>query len=329
MKVQHVLGADLSKKTIDLVCHLTGCHLQIENTDSGFEQLREWVKQQGLCISATLLVMEHTGLYSYLFEKFLFRHQIAFTKISALQIKRSMGLVRGKTDKIDARRIAAYGWEKREQLSGDAPVSKPLERLQMLNATRERLVKQRAALCCAVKEYRQTAMKESDLVMQSQLQVIKALDKNIAKLDTEILRVVAKTEELKKNYDLLQSITGVGKEIAVATLIKTHNFSRFTDGRKFACFCGTAPFEHSSGSSIRGRTKVSHLADKRMKTLLEMGARTAIQHDKELREFYQRRTAGGKSKTSTLNIVRNKIIYRMFAVVKRGTPFIKNYLPAA
>ena len=60
-----------------------------------------------------------------------------------------------------------------------------------------------------------------------------------------------------------------------------------------------------------------------------MGARTAIQYDKELKEFYKRRVASGKSKTSSLNIVRNKIIYRMFAVVKRGTPFIKNYLQTA
>lgn len=265
MKVQHVIGADLSKKTID-VFHLPGAiHFQIDNTDDGFKQLLLWFKEQQIAVADTLLVMEHTGLYSYQFEKFLLRHHICFTKVPALQIKRSIGMVRGKTDKIDARRIAVYGYEKREQLNADAPLSKPLERLQMLNATRNRLVKQHAAIICAVKEYKQTGMKDTDLIIQSQTQVLKVLDKNIAKLDREILSVVAKTEEVNKNYILLQSITGVGKEIAVNTLIKTHNFTRFNNARKFACFCGTAPFEHSSGSSIRGRTKVSHLADKTMK----------------------------------------------------------------
>jgi transposase len=89
------------------------------------------------------------------------------------------------------------------------------------------------------------------------------------------------------------------------------------------------PFEHSSGKSVRRKTRISHLADKEMKTLLDQSAKSAIQYDKELKSFYQRRIAIGKSKKSTINIVRNKILYRMFAVIKRQTPFIENYLKAA
>ena len=133
----------------------------------------------------------------------------------------------------------------------------------------------------------------------------------------------------KKNHFLLQSIKGVGKVLATAIIIKTRNFIRFTNARKFACFCGTAPFEHTSGTSIKGRTRDSHLADKQMKTLLDLSAKTAIQYDKELREYYLKRTEKGKPKMSTINIVRNKILYRMFAVIKRQTPFIENYLQAA
>ena len=76
-----------------------------------------------------------------------------------------------------------------------------------------------------------------------------------------------------------------------------------------------------SGTSIRGKTKVSHLADKDMKTLLDLAAKSAIQYDKELREYYLRRIAAGKSKMSTINIVRNKILYSMFAVINRQTPY--------
>jgi transposase len=110
--------------------------------------------------------------------------------------------------------------------------------------------------------------------------------------------------------------------------LKTKNFTAFKDGRKFSCYCGSAPFDHSSGKSIRKKTRVSHLADKRMKTLLTLGARTAIQHDKELKAFYERRLLMGKSKNSTINIVRNKIILRMFAVINRQTPFVKQYSKA-
>lgn len=128
---------------------------------------------------------------------------------------------------------------------------------------------------------------------------------------------------------MLLSIKGVGKLVSIATIIKTRNFTRFDDARKFACYCGTAPFENTSGTSIRGKTKVSHLADKRMKSLLDLAAKSAIQYDKELRAYYLKRTADGKSKMSTINIVRNKILSRMFAVIKRQTPFVENYLQAA
>lgn len=325
MKVNHIIGADLSKKTIDLVSHLHNCHLQITNCFSGFKQMLEWFAYLRIDSSQMLIVMEHTGLYSFCFEDFLHQHHIAFTKVNALAIKRSMGIVRGKTDKLDAGRIAAYGYEKRSKLKANKAVIQDMKRLQMLHSTRERLVKQRAGLLCAVKEYKHIGIPEKDMIVKSQLQMIIAFNKQIEKLDKEIKFVIEGQESIKQNYQLVQTIKGVGEVVATATIIKTNNFTRFANARKFACFCGTAPFPHSSGSSIKGRTKVSHLADKKMKTLLDLSAKVAIQYDKELQEFYIRRLEMGKSKTSTINIVRNKILYRMFAVVKRQTPYIENY----
>ena len=329
MKVQHIIGADLSKKSIDLVCHLLKSHVQVQNTVTGFKDLIQWMRQQKISPSKTIIVMEHTGLYSYCFEHFLHEHQIPFCKVNALAIKRSMGVVRGKTDKLDAVRIAAYGYEKKDKLAVDVPTSDALRRLQMLHSTRERLVKQRASLTCAIKEYRHIGITEKDLIMQTQLQVIKSFDRQIEKLMTEIEIIINEQQPLKQSFYLLQSIKGVGKILALTAIIKTSNFARFANARKFACYCGTAPFEHSSGTSIRKKSRVSHLADKQMKTLLDLSAKSAIQYDKELREYYLRRTNDGKSKMSTINIVRNKILYRMFAVIKRQTPFVENYLQAA
>ena len=165
--------------------------------------------------------------------------------------------------------------------------------------------------------------------MQTQLQLINNFDKQIEKLMAEIETIINKQEALKQNFRLLQSIKGVGKILALTTIIKTSNFTRFANARRFACFCGTAPFPHDSGTTIKRKARVSHLADKQMKTLLDLSAKSAIQYDKELREYYLNRTEGGKSKMSTINVVRNKILYRMFAVIKRQTPFLENYLQAA
>lgn len=328
MKVQHIIGADLSKKSIDLVCHLQSTHIQIQNSIAGFKGFLHWLSQQQINTSAIMIVMEHTGLYSYCFEKFLHQYQIAFCKVNALDLKRSMGLVRGKTDKLDAARIAAYGYEKKDKLLIDVPASDALKRLQMLHSTRERLVRHKASLTCAIKEYRHIGISEKDVLMQTQLQLLKNFDTQIKKLMIEIETIIDADKSLKQNFHLLQSIKGVGKVVTLAVIIKTHNFTRFVDARKFACFCGTAPFEHSSGTSIKKKSRVSHLADKQMKTLLDLSAKSAIQYDKELREYYLKRTQAGKSKMSTINVVRNKILYRMFAIIKRQTPFFENYLQA-
>ena len=329
MKVQFVIGADLSKKAIDFVCHNTGQYLQISNDHAGFKSFLKWTNLQGVTLKETLVVMEHTGLYSLLFEEFLHKHVVPFKKVNALQIIRSAGIVRGKSDKLDAARIASFGYEKREKLPMEKPTPSSLKRLKMLYSTRERIVKLRSSLLNAIKEYRHVKVKEKDIILKSQMDVIKSMDKQVSKIEEEVAALIKQDASLQSNFTILQSITGVGKVVALATIIKTENFTRFTNWRKFACFCGTAPFEHSSGSSIRKRTRVSHLADKQMKTLLDLAAKNAIQYDKELKNYYQRRVQLGKPKMSTINIVRNKILSRMFAVIKRQTPFTADFLSVA
>lgn len=328
MKVLHIIGVDLSKKTIDLYCYDHRSPLRIENGLPGYNQMAAWFKQMKLDFSRIMLVMEHTGLYSFQFEEFLHSHSLKFTKRPALDIKRSLGMVRGKSDKIDAGRIARYAVEKMDTLVAVAPADESLKRLQMLHSTRQSYVKGRASLKTSLKEY-QGILSKKDPLIQSRIGLIKSFDQQIKKVEEEMSGIIQSNPTLKNNLDLLLTIKGVGKIVALAVIIKTKNFTTFTTARKFACYCGTAPFEHSSGTSIRKRSRVSHLADKSMKTLLDQSAKSAIQYDKELREYYLKRTDIGKPKMSTINIVRNKILYRMFAVIKRQTPYLENYLLTA
>lgn len=321
MKVPQIIGADLSKKTIDFYHAESQSHLCIENSLQGFKKMIKWLKSLKVDPSEVMIVMEHTGLYGYLLEEFLHSLNVNFSKVNAVEIKRSIGLVRGKSDRIDAARIAEYGKRNYEKLFACKPPSTTVKELKMLHATRDRLVKQKAALQCSIKEYQNIGLAATHPVMKSQMQIMRVLAKEILILDEAIKKAVRSDEDVNRNVTLLKSIKGVGEVLAVATVIKTENFSRFSNARKFACFCGTAPFEHQSGSSLKKKARVSDLADKSMKTLLDLSAKTGIQHDPELKEYYRRRTGAGKAKMSTINIVRNKIIYRMFAVIKRGTPF--------
>jgi transposase len=329
MNVRQIIGIDVSKASIDLASYQCQTHLKIENTSAGFKRFLKWLKQQKINPVDVLVIMEHTGLYSYSFEQFLQKQSIGFTKVPALAITRSLGLIRGKTDKIDAARIALYGFEKQHALSITSPQSPQLLRLQILHSIRHQLVKQKAAMLCAMEEYQHLGISKTDTIIKSQQAVINTIDKQVDTLNKEMDTLISEDDHLQKNYNLLISIKGVGKVVAIAMIIKTANFTRFKKPKKFACFCGIAPFEHTSGTSIRGKTRVSHLADKEMKALLHLSAQTAIKNDKELRTFYLRKTESGKSKMSTLNIVCNKIVSRMFAIIKRQTPFIEYNLKAA
>lgn len=328
MKFQHIIGVDLSKESLDFLSHERNTYLKAENGNAGFRQLLKWFKEQKINCSQVMIVMEHTGLYSYHLEAFLHKHHIAFAKVSALAIKKSLGLVRGKNDKIDAKRIARYGFEKKDVLLPEPSPDKLLQRLKLLHSSRQRLVRLRTSLKSAATELR-IIVGASDLIITSHRRLIKDLTDQIKRIESEIKKVRAQHPSIGFNAKPLKSVKCVGEVVATATIIRTHNFTRFPSGRKFSCYCGTAPFEHSSGKSIRGKTRVSHLADKEMKYLLDRSACSAIQYDKELKAFYERRLAMGKSKQSTINIVRNKIIYRMFAVIKRQTPFTENYLRTA
>ena len=105
-------------------------------------------------------------------------------------------------------------------------------------------------------------------------------------------------------------------------IVVTEGFEKFDNWRKFASYCGTAPFPNTSGSSIRGRTKVSSLANKKIKSLLDLCAKSSIQFNEEMKRYYTERVSRQKNKMSTINIIRNKILARIFAVVKRETPYV-------
>lgn len=150
-------------------------------------------------------------------------------------------------------------------------------------------------------------------------------DVNVKIKETErkISEKMSGNASIAANYSLMQSIIGIGRINAAVIITVTDNFRKFDNPRKFACYCGVAPFEHTSGTSIRGKTRTSKLAAKDLKVLLTRAAITAMVHDPQIRTYYLRKVSEGKHKASVINAIRAKIIYRCFAVVKRQTPFVR------
>ena len=242
---------------------------------------------------------------------------------SGLDIKRSMGITRGKKDTIDAKRIALYGYRLKDEIKPSSYVTPAINQLKSLMSLRKKLVKQRAGYKAVLKEQKLVfAAKEFKAIFIIQERLIHYLSKQIDQLENEIESIINKDKELHQNLNLILGIKGIGKQMATTMLITTHNFKKFETWRKFAAYSGIAPFPYQSGTSIKGKTKVSHLANKEVKTAIHLCALSAIQHNPEMRTYYLKRIKKGSSKMSTINIIRNKLIARIFAVVKRQTPYV-------
>ena len=158
---------------------------------------------------------------------------------------------------------------------------------------------------------------------------IRSLEKMILQLELKIKETISSCETIKKQEELICSIPGVGPQTALYLIIATKGFKAFENCRQLACYAGVAPFEYSSGSSIKGRTKVNHLADKKMKSLLYMCAMNAKKCDKEFSEYYSRKVEQGKPKMLVLNNISCKILGRVFAVINRETPLVNTQKFAA
>lgn len=323
------LGIDVSKDSID-ACLVRNSDGQIfenkfHNNLSGFRHLKRWCKEMGSeCDGKTLCCLEHTGLYTRLLVHYLLSREVGVWLESSLQIKRSMGLLRGKSDKIDAQRIARYA----HLHQNNAVVMKigvlTLEKLKDLQANRRRLMKSLQALRTSAEELKQFDPATGKEIERVNREAIRGLEKSLDKVDEQILLSISQDQGLKQKYDLMLTVKGVGKVLAAMLLVYTHGFNRLTDSRKLACYSGVAPFVYESGTSIRGKTGVSKFANNELKKVLHMAAISSVQHNPDLRQYFQRKVQEGKNKMSVINAVRNKLLHRVVAVIKRGTPYEVN-----
>lgn len=324
MKKSYIIGVDVSKQKLDLHCYGQSDSLFVINDARGHKKFLRWVKKMaGKNLKEVLVVMEYSGIYSYGFEKFLHQQGIGYVKRPALDIKRSIGMKRGKTDRADARMISQYGWYRRDELKPMQPASEAQQRLHQLMSFRDKMVADKASYQTRIKELKeQLGNKLLTGILKSTEQVVEVLKTEIKEIENAIEELLVSNPELQTNYELVTSIRGISFVTGIHLLMVTENFTRFSDPRKFACYAGVAPFEHTSGSSIKGKTKTSQLANKKIKSLLTLAAICAVRYDRELKAKYEQKIAEGKPKMSVLNMIRFKLIERIFAVIKRQTPYI-------
>lgn len=330
MELTYFIGVDVSKNDLDfaVVQNKTFLfHKRISNSPTTITSLlKELAQLPGFSFKQAVFCMEHTGIYSNHLLDVLFKKQCSVCLEAALHIRNSLGNIRGKNDKIDAIRIAEYAYKNREQLRRWQPKREVIIRLAQLSATRSRLIEAQKVLTIPIKEFTEFIPKkvsqENTAVCKSTLNAIKT---DLIKVDKAIQGIIASDPELSRLFALITSVDGIGKATATQIIITTNEFKTITNPAKFACYAGVVPFSKESGM-YKGRPRVSHLANKKMKTLLHLAALSAIRYNDDMRAYYGRKVSEeNKNKMSTLNAVRNKLIHRIFACLNNNRPYEKKY----
>lgn len=331
MYFSQFVGVDISKDTLDAAIYPAKDKkmdfLHFDNTQKGLGEMMTWLKHRGVKTSEMVICAEHTGVYTNPLIAFADKKGLALSLNSPLDIKHSMGIARGKNDAVDAGRIAEYAHSHRDKLRLYEKPSEAILRLQYLLTERCQYMRQRTALLnlnCAMSKYETP---EARLRNES---AIHHCEKLVKKVEDQMMEIIADDPALKRNFELVDSVKGIGLINAINTIVFTNNFKAFETSRKYACYIGVAPFDHTSGTSVKGKTQVSKICRTQQKAELSMAARSAIIHDPGLKRYYQRKMkekGGGKDAHGVvLNAVKFKLILRMFAVVKSGQPYkILNY----
>lgn len=328
---QAVAGIDISKNTFDISLRFRGSNegphfSSFSNTLKGYDRLTSWLQNLGLSHSEVLFCLENTGIYHRLLSTYLLGEGAFVWVETPVQIKWSQGLQRGKSDKMDARRIMQYAERHHDQAKAYEEQDRNLQKVADFLSLRSRLMQ-----CIHTLEVPINELKAADLVQQSNAleqasrQSIAVLKKEFKALEKKIKDQIALDPKLKRLYDLITSVRCVGFVTATHLMVYTNAFKRFDSAKQLASFAGIAPFEYSSGISIRGKTKVHPMANKTLKTILHLCAIRSIKDNPELQAYFKRKVAEGKNKMLVINAIRNKVLQRIFVCVKNNREYIPVY----
>ena len=260
--------------------------------------------------------MEATGGLGDDLALFLHERGLTVSVVNPLRIKAfgQSEMVRTKTDKVDAGVIARFC-----RSQSPAPWHPPSPRMRELRALVRR--------CAALKEMRVQELQRraqgaaSDMVAASLERSIASLDAEIKVISDAITVLIQADEHLRTSHDLLTSIPGLGSQSAAVMLAEIPDFRAFAHNKQITAFVGLNPQDHQSGSSIRGRARISKVGNARLRAILYMCALTARRHNPALRTFADRLKEAGKSPKVVLVAVARKLLVIAYGVMKTRRPF--------
>ncbi|MDW0316040.1 MAG: IS110 family transposase [Nitrososphaeraceae archaeon] len=337
-KKEFYLGIDISKLWFDAALMAVIDHqkqaLQCQRFDNNAEGLKlfdKWLKKQSVYFDQrTLIVIENTGVYHRPVVQYCNSKKLPIYVGNATDLKWKMGMVRGKSDQVDSRRLCEYAYKNSDELKATPPLDPAIMNLKDMMTARSKLLSHLNSIKVYLNELKIANTKHVQGVMeQAHLAALKGLKESLQQLEAQIKQAIQQNQAIKNNYDLLITVPGIGHLTAIYLICSTSNFAGHRTGKQLASYAGVVPFTERSGTSIKGRPRVHKMANKELKKMLHMGAMTAIKNYPEFEAYFERKKAQGKHPISILNAIRNKIALRAVAVVKNQKPYVDNYKKAA
>ena len=314
-KDKKVIGIDVSKDKIDV--YKAGVSKVYSNDQQGFKLF----KKELLC-EYSHCVMEVTGAYHQLLAMYLHQKGVEVSVINPLIVKRfiQMQLHHNKTDKSDAKQIASFG--EQQTLNLWTPPAKHVTQCKLIYACINQYNKQSTALKNKLHSLASQGIQTGALV--------RSVKRQVAHLKTEKNKLEEELEKLINKHDAelytnLKSVPGLGKKTALLLIVSLDGFRDFENYRQVCAYLGLSPVEHSSGSSVRGRTRISKRGNPLMRNYLFMCSFTACEHNEQCKALYERIVNKGKSKKLALIAVSNKLIRQAFGIAKSGIPYDPMY----
>ena len=315
-KIKHFYGVDISKSFFDVVDQ-NGNHDQFSNDSKGFKSFLRAIQRD------SLIVMEATGYYHYRLAQHLYEKGIKVSVVNPLSVKRfiQMKLSKVKTDKSDAKAICDYAQANEVPLY-TARNAIQAECLQLLSL-QDLYMKQRTAVKNKIHGEKALGT-PSKAVSRSLNRMLKQIEKELTQIETKLEFLIRETQ--KDQLENLTSIPGMGKKTAMLLIVLTDGFTSFENARQLCCYSGLTPTIRQSGTSVRGRSRISKVGNRKLRNLLFMCSFTASRTNKACRELYERIVEKGKSKKLALIAVCNKLLKQAFAIAKSGTCYQENYM---
>jgi transposase len=332
------LGPDASKPYFDVSMLIVTDHQKqpmltqrFDNTAAGLKAFHKWLCSLKVRFDqGSLPVIENTGIYHRLIWKYCSGQGLPLHIGWCSPHQMDFGIARGKNDRIDSQRLCHYAFKHADERKVTPVLHPVFMKGKDLLTARSKLLSQLKSIQTYLKVLKLSNPPALQKVMEQAHQaVIDGLKKSIAAMEMQLHGILQEDESIKKNYDLLVSVPGVGHLTALYIICCTNNFAAKLSGKQPGCYAGVVPFEHTSGISVKGRNRVHSMANKELKRMLHLCALTAIKYYPEFRQYYERKKLRGKHSMSVINAIRNKIALRMVAVVNKQQPYVNNCNQAA